>query len=76
MLLELDLWAANTQFSKWSVQKQFLLFALLGLGWQILSYLPRLQLIDMDTLNDHHRLFGCVSIYDALEEHIDCTEIS
>lgn len=53
-----------------SVQRQFLLFALRGLGWGhqfiLPSYEARLSLIDMDMLSERRKLACCSFVHDSL----------
>ena len=62
-----------------SVQKQFLLFALRGLGWHDQFILPpyqdRLQLLDMESLEDRRRRSDGVYMYKLMNELIDAPYI-
>lgn len=53
-----------------SVQKQFLLFALRGLGWRhsflLPSYTARLSLLNMDSLEDRRKLLCCSFVHNYL----------
>lgn len=57
-----------------SLQKQFLLFCLRGLGWSHPFILPpythRLNLLNMLTLNDRQTLACCVFVFDVLRGDI------
>lgn len=57
-----------------SIQKQFLLFCLRGLGWRegfhLPSYRHRLNLLDMLTLRDRQEMSCCTFIFDIINNNI------
>lgn len=59
-----------------SIQKQFLLFALRGLGWRnslvLPSYRSRLMLLNMQTLRERHLISCSLLIFDCLKRNIRC----
>lgn len=57
-----------------SIQKQFLLFALRDLGWRdrfiLPSYKARLQLIDLDTLDERRKVTAACFVASCLDNHV------
>ena len=62
-----------------SIQKQFLLFALRNLGWsqrfELPSYESRLNLLNIDTLENRRVLFSSVFMYKLINGNIDVNSL-
>lgn len=64
-----------------SIQKQFVLYALRGLGWSretfvLPSYVSRCQLINIETLSRRRMNLGIFFVYDLLKGFFDAPELA